>query len=110
MIIVVFKHRPRAGVNLQEYDQFIKDLYLLGKQIPGFLSVSEYSAENGDRVAIEHFATMQALEQWRAFPEHIRMIQLGWERFYGSYTAQVCTTVSSVSWSVDSPVVKEEKG
>ena len=37
MIVVVFKHRPKADVNLQEDEQFMTELYLLAKHILGFL-------------------------------------------------------------------------
>lgn len=110
MIIVVFKHRPKANVTLQEDEQFMKELYLPAKHIPGFLSVSGYTAENGDRVHIEYFTTLEAVEQWQHFPEHVRMIQVGRERFYESYTAQVCNLVSRVDYPGDSSEVKEEKG
>jgi heme-degrading monooxygenase HmoA len=110
MIVVVFKNRPRADADLLEYEQFMKELYLLAKQIPGFISVSGYSAEDGERVFIEYFTTLEALEQWRNLPEHVHMQQLGRERFYESYTAQVCTSVSEYTYPGDSSEVKEEKG
>lgn len=110
MIVVVFKHRPKAGVSLQEDEQFMKELYLPAKHIPGFLSASGYTAENGDRVHIEYFTTLEALEQWRNLPEHVHLQQVGRERFYESYTAQVCTLVSQIDYPCDSPEVKEEKG
>ncbi len=110
MIVVVFKHRPKAGVTLQEDEQFMNELYLLAKQIPGFLSVSGYTAENGDRVHLEYFTTLEALEQWRTLPEHANMSQVGRERFYESYTAQVCTLVSQITYPGDDPEVKVEKG
>lgn len=110
MIVVVFKHRPKADVTLQEDEQFMKELYLLAKHIPGFLSVSGYTAENGDRVHLEYFTTLEALEQWRTLPEHVHMSQVGRERFYESYTAQVCTLVSQISYPGDDSEVEEEKG
>jgi antibiotic biosynthesis monooxygenase (ABM) superfamily enzyme len=109
MIVVVFKHRPKASVSLREDEEFMKELYLLAKHIPGFLSVSGYTAENGDRVHIEYFTTLEAVEQWQNFPEHVRMIQVGRERFYESYSAQVCTLVSQIDYPGDSSEVKEEK-
>jgi heme-degrading monooxygenase HmoA len=110
MIVVVFKHRPKAGVSLQEDEQFMKELYLPAKHIPGFLSVSGYTAENGDRVHLEYFTTLEAVSQWQNFPEHVRMIQVGRERFYESYTAQVCTLVRHIDYPGDASEVKEEKG
>ena len=110
MIVVVFKHRPKADVTLQEDEQFMNELYLLAKQIPGFLSVSGYTAENGDRVHLEYFTTLEAVEQWGNLPEHIQMQQVGRERFYESYTAQVCTLVRQITYPGDSSEVKEEKG
>ena len=110
MIVVVFKHRPKAGVSLQEDETFMKELYLPAKHIPGFLSVNGYTAENGNRVHLEYFTTLEAVEQWQNFPEHVRMIQVGRERFYESYTAQVCTIVSQITYPDDSSEVKEEKG
>lgn len=110
MIVVIFKHRPKAGVSLQEDEQFMQELYLLAKHIPGFVSVSGYTAENGDRVHIEYFTTQEAVEQWQNFPEHVRMIQVGRERIYESYTAQVCTLVRQINYPGDSPEVKEENG
>ena len=101
MILVVFKHRPKAGVSLQEDEQFMKELYVLAKQISGFISVSGYTAENGDRVHLEYFTTLEALEQWRNLPEHAKVSQVGCERFYESYTAQVCTLVSQITYPGD---------
>jgi hypothetical protein len=86
------------------------ELYLLAKHIPGFLSASGYTAEHGDRVHLEYFTTLEALEQWRSLPEHVHMQQVGRERFYESYTAQVCTLVRQYTYPGDSPEVKEEKG
>jgi hypothetical protein len=34
----------------------------------------------------------------RAHPEHAKMSQVGRERFYESYTAQVCTLVSEITY------------
>jgi heme-degrading monooxygenase HmoA len=110
MIIVIFKHRPKTNANPQEYEQFINDLYHLAKQIPGFISVSGYTAENGDRVHLEYFTTQEALEQWRNLPDHLHMQQLGRERFYETYTAQVCTLVHQITYPDDAPEVQEQKG
>lgn len=109
MIVVVFKHQLKAGVSLQEDEQFMKELYLPAKHIPGFLSVSGYTAENGDRVHLEYFATPEAVEQWRTLPEHVRMQQVGRERFYESYTAQVCTLVKQIDYPGASPEVTEKR-
>lgn len=101
MIVVIFKHQPKAGVSLQEDEQFMKELYLLAKQIPGFIGVNGYTAENGDRVHLEYFTTHQALEQWLNLPEHAKLSQVGRERFYESYTAQVCTIVNQIAYPSD---------
>lgn len=103
MIVVIFKHRPKAGVSLQEDEQFMQELYRPAKHIPGFLSVSAYTAENGDRVHLEYFTTQEAVEQWRTLPEHVQMQKVGRERFYESYTAQVCTLVNQIDYPAASP-------
>jgi antibiotic biosynthesis monooxygenase (ABM) superfamily enzyme len=93
MVVIVFTNRLRADADLQAYEQHGNEMYALAQQNPGFVSINEYSSEDGEHVTIVQFTTLEALEHWRTQPDHVRMQQMGRERFYDSYTIQVCNTV-----------------
>ena len=63
----------------------------LVNQIPGYLGIKAYTAEDGETIAIAQFASKEALLSWRTHPEHVVAQRAGRERFYDAYDVRVCT-------------------
>lgn len=93
MMVVLFGTELRPDIDRAEYAARNERMDELVRQIPGFLSVKSYTAEDGDRVVIARFASAEALEAWRSQPEHVEAQRKGRENYYDSYWVQVCETV-----------------
>lgn len=65
----------------------------LVRAMPGFVSANDYTADDGDAISLVTFASADALAAWRNLPEHVEAQRLGRERFYASYSVQVCEVV-----------------
>ena len=93
MVVVLFGTKMRDDVNLDEYRQRSRRMNELVKQIPGFISIKGFVAEDGDEVSIARFENEESLEAWRFQPEHVDTQRRAREAFYESYWVQVCKTV-----------------
>ena len=93
MVIVLFGTEKRADIDLAEYEECNQRMGELVRQIPGFISVKSYTADDGDRVVIARFESEEALDAWRFQPEHVEAQRRGRDIYYESYWVQACTTI-----------------
>lgn len=103
MVIVLFGTKLRADADLTEYRARSKRMHELVEQMPGFISVKGYTAEDGDEVVIARFASEEALDAWRFHPEHVEAQQRGRDAFYESYWVQVGTTIREYTFDRRTP-------
>jgi len=97
MVTVIFRSRLReAGGG--EYEELAARMLALAESMPGFVAFRSYAAEDGERIAISSFDTLQAAEAWRDHPEHLEAQRLGRERFYSEFHIQVSEEIRSYSF------------
>jgi heme-degrading monooxygenase HmoA len=101
MIVVLFGARMRADADLAEYRARSRRMDELVRQIPGFISVTSYTSEDGDEVTIARFESHAALDAWRFHPEHVESQRMGREAFYESYWVQACETIRDYGFHRD---------
>lgn len=87
--VIVFRSRLRPGVE-EAYARRGDEIYALAEKMPGLISARDYTAEDGERVAIIEFDTEANLLAWRDHAEHRRVQAEGREQFYASYSIQIC--------------------
>jgi heme-degrading monooxygenase HmoA len=92
MVVTIFKHRMRPGVD-KEYGADASKLLELAQKMPGFVSIKGYAAEDGEQLILVEFETEQALAAWREHPEHLIAQELGRSKYYSEYNIQVCNTL-----------------
>jgi heme-degrading monooxygenase HmoA len=92
MVVTIFKHRMRPGVD-QEYGTDVSKLLAIAQKMPGFASIKGYAAADGEQLILVEFETEPALAGWREHPEHLIAQELGRSKYYSEYQIQVCTTV-----------------
>ena len=68
-------------------------LLAIVQKLPGFASVKEYAAGDGEQLVLIEFETEQALAAWREHPEHLIAQERGRSKYYSEYKIQVCNTV-----------------
>ena len=100
MIIVLIRTVFRKDVDSQEYAAVSARMNELVKEMPGFISIKGYTAEDGDEVSIARFESEEALAAWRNHPEHLEAQRAGRERFFSSYDVQVCTVARAYDFAL----------
>ncbi len=93
MIVVTFRNRLAADLDVEEYQRRSAALYDIASRLPGFRSFRSYTAADGERLALIEFESREALKAWREHPQHREAQRLGRERYYTEYHLQVCETV-----------------
>ncbi len=88
MIVAIFRARVRPE-NAEEYYALADKMGEIARAMPGFISWKGYFAEDGERVSVHEWESAQALEAWRTHPEHLRIQEIGREKFYDEYTLYV---------------------
>lgn len=86
--ILVFKSKLRPGIEV-EYGARGEQIYQLAVGMPGFLSASDYVGDDGARVSIVEFDTLENLTAWRDHAEHKKAQQEGRDSFYASYSISI---------------------
>jgi heme-degrading monooxygenase HmoA len=95
-VIVVGDFQLRKGADVDEHNRLGERMYGLVTQIPGFLSLKSFKAEDGEQITIFRFASEQALEAWRTLPEHVETMKRGHAEFYASGHLQICKVIREV--------------
>ena len=90
MILTVFRSRLNEGV-LAEYDHHVAVTSALAEKMPGFLGHKMFVAEDGERVTLVEFDSMESQRAWSLSPEHKAAAIAGRRGFYAEYSIQVCT-------------------
>ncbi len=95
-VIVVGDLKLREDAAIDEYGRLGQRMYDIVSNLPGFLSVKSFKAEDGEELTIFRFASEQALEAWRTHPEHVETMKRGHAEFYSSGFLQVCKVVREI--------------
>lgn len=102
MIVTVFRSCLRPGLR-DEYVAMVKRMAALAVTMPGYISHKSFFADDGERVTVVEFETMEASRNWRMQPEHREAQKLARGHYYESYRVQVCEVLR------DTRFVREEK-
>jgi heme-degrading monooxygenase HmoA len=89
VVIVIFRSRLREE-HREEYRLVASLMLELAKSMAGFLSFKSFSSDDGERISMVKFDTLEHLQAWRDHPEHKKAQALGREKFYSQYHIQVC--------------------
>ena len=90
MILTVFRSRLNEG-HRADYDRHVATTAALAEQAPGFLGHKMFVAEDGERVTLVEFDSMEAQKAWSLSPEHKAAAIAGRRGFYAEYRIQICT-------------------
>jgi heme-degrading monooxygenase HmoA len=97
MILTVFRSRLNDG-HRAEYDRHVQTTAALAEQMPGFLGHKMFVAEDGERVTLVEFDTMDHQRQWSLSPEHKAAAIAGRRGFYAEYRIQICRVERDASF------------
>jgi heme-degrading monooxygenase HmoA len=95
-VIVIGDLQLRNGASLEEHDRLGERMYNIVSQLPGFLSIKSFKADDGEELTVFRFASEQALEAWRTHLEHVETMKRGHAEFYASGFLQICKVIREV--------------
>jgi heme-degrading monooxygenase HmoA len=90
MILTVFRSRLNDDIR-DEYEQFVASTSRLAESAPGFLGHKMFVAEDGERVTLVEFDTIENQRAWSLSSEHKAAAMAGRRGFYSEYRIQICT-------------------
>jgi len=97
MVITIFRSRLRPE-HVKEYGEWATRIHDLALQMPGFISIKTFTAEDGERVSLVEFESEETMRHWREQPEHRQAQELGRKLFYSEYNIQVCQPIRGYSF------------
>jgi heme-degrading monooxygenase HmoA len=95
-IVTVFRNRLRDDIN--EYEETAGEMLAAASAMAGFLSFEQFTAADGERVAIIEFDTWEHHQAWANHPDHRVAQQRGRAEWYAEYRIQVCRVLSERSF------------
>jgi heme-degrading monooxygenase HmoA len=95
-VIVMGNLNLRDDASIEEHNKLGERMYGIVSQLPGFLSVKSFKADDGEQLTVFRFSSEQALEAWRTHPEHVQTMKRGHAEFYTSGFLQVCKVIREV--------------
>ena len=92
MALIVF--RTRMAPDAPEiYGARAAEIYGYALKAPGFVSIKDFAAEDGEGLAIVEFETEAQSRAWGQHAEHRVAQQEGRDLYYAEYSVQVCEVV-----------------
>ncbi len=93
MVVVVFRFHVKPQANLEELGALNEKMGALVGEMPGFLGVKDFSAQDGEVVVIAEFDSLESVDTWKAHPEHVAAQGRGRAEFFADYRIQVCNLI-----------------
>ncbi len=98
-VLVIFSLHLKEEANREAYAATSRRMHELVEKWPGFLSLKEYTSEDGEILDIARFADETSLEAWRKEPEHLEAQRRGREEFYDRYRIQAARVTRDYEFS-----------
>lgn len=100
MIVGLFRNRlrPEAGA---AYEPTAQRMVELVEGMPGFRGIKTFTAEDGERISVFAFDTLEQVRAWREHPEHLEAQRRGRNEFYAEYELQICEQLRGTSFRLD---------
>jgi heme-degrading monooxygenase HmoA len=92
MVMTIFRSRLRPE-HAAEYAEVAARMHALAEDMPGFVSIKTFHADDGERVSIVEFESEETHAAWRNHPEHRKAQELGRAAFYAEFQIQVCSVI-----------------
>jgi heme-degrading monooxygenase HmoA len=101
-MVTVFRSRHRPGIE-EPYDQLAASMLEAAQQMPGFVDFKTFVAEDGERVSVITFASIEDHEAWRDDLRHREAQKTGRSDFYAEYSIQAGPSTNVRVWRHGSP-------
>ena len=101
--ITVFRSRLRDDIP-DDYGPLAAELEARAAEFPGVVEFKEFTAADGERLALVTFASDEAEAAWRDDGRHRAAQDAGRQLFYTEYDVAVCSVERRHRWTLRSGV------
>jgi heme-degrading monooxygenase HmoA len=98
MTVIVFRSRMAPDAP-ESYGARAEEIYGYAVKMPGFRSIKDFVAEDGERLALIEFETEAQSRAWGQHAEHRKAQQEGRDIYYSEYNIQICEVVRESQFS-----------
>ncbi len=99
--VIVFRTRLRPGVD-PEYGQHAEQMWRLASSHAGYVSATDFVADDGERLALIEWDSPGNLAIWRDDVEHLAAQSDGRAKYYARYSLQVCSELKVSRFDAES--------
>jgi heme-degrading monooxygenase HmoA/ketosteroid isomerase-like protein len=92
--VIVFRSRLRDGV-ADDYNRHAEAMYDRATKMKGFVDAKDFTADDGERLALIEWDSPDNLAIWRDDESHRAAQQMGRDRYYTEYRIQICSELRS---------------
>src|SRR5436190_15510467 len=92
MIVILFRSKLSASA-ADGYPEMAEEMETLARQMPGFVDIKAFKADDGERLTIVWWKDEETLQGWREQVRHRMAQRLGREKWYESYKIEVAQVV-----------------
>lgn len=82
------------------YEETAARMLALAQAQEGFLGVESHRNPDGRGVTISYWTSLEAIQRWKAHPEHQIAQQLGRKKWYRQYQIRICQVETERTWSL----------
>ncbi|MCA9626376.1 MAG: antibiotic biosynthesis monooxygenase [Myxococcales bacterium] len=100
MWITVFRNRLRTDA-AADYGDVASRMKALAQRMPGYIGFKTFSADDGERVSLVEFDSLEALLAWKNHPEHRAAQERGRQAYYSEYSVQSAEIARDYRFSLD---------
>jgi heme-degrading monooxygenase HmoA len=101
MQVAVFRARPRADIDADEYERTFNEMFTFASQIPGFVSIEGFANDDGEELALVLFETDEAMREWYDHPAHRQVQERARTEFYAGYDIIVASIERRHTWRAE---------
>jgi len=102
MVVIVFRSRLRAGVDMSALEALGGRMYELASAMPGFISYKDFVAADGENLSLIEFESEETLAAWRNQAEHREAQAQGRDWVFSEYRIQVCAPIRDYAFNLAS--------
>jgi heme-degrading monooxygenase HmoA len=102
MVIAIFCTHVKPQADLQQLNALNQRMVALVSMMPGFFSLKDFSAQDGELLVIAEFDSLESVDAWKAHPEHLAAQRRGREEFLADYRIQVCNVLRTADFTAKS--------
>jgi heme-degrading monooxygenase HmoA len=90
--VIVFRNRVAPDCP-ESYGPRALEMYGYAQKMPGFRAFKQFTADDGERLALIEFESEAQSRAWGQHAEHRKAQQEGRDLYYSEYSIQICEVV-----------------